>query len=192
MAVKSYNKKLAFGDKEMQDMAIPLTQGGDISEESLGGMQALVDNGRIAMRSPGTRNEVVKVLAIKKDNPVEAVADAAHKIFNSLETSANASGKELMDDVKAFGGYGIVEEVAKVAEQAQLFTLNEEEVGQAFQQAMQKYLVTGVKQGKIDPIQLQKDVEPLYQMQQEGKLSPDVMKRPGGVASGALAGRTTA
>ena len=104
------------------------------------------------------------------DNPVVNLASAAVSIVTFLRDSAKEAGAPLPDEILYHAGAAVTEELAEVADVSKIYDYSEDEIEQAFYQALDMYRVSGEQSGDVDPEQLKAGFEQVRQADAEGTL----------------------
>lgn len=115
-----------------------------------------------------TQESVLKLLGSQPD-PMKAVPITTNALFKRVETQAKKKGAKFTDDVKLAAAQYMVTDLADLGNRAGLWDrqVTEEDMGPILQETMQMYIQAGLKDGSIDPIQLQRDVEKLMTPEQK-------------------------
>lgn len=116
------------------------------------------------------------------DNPIVNLASAAVSIVTYLRDSAKEAGQPLPDEILYHAGVALCEELAEVAEAEKIFDYSEEQIEQAFYQALDMYRVSGEQTGDVDSEQLKAGFETIRQADAEGRLGevlPGIEERMG-------------
>lgn len=126
-------------------------------------LEAYRDNATLAVYSEKTQPAILQSLQSSK-NPVEAVARTAFMVHRRLE--ASMKNEKMTEITMALGAGHLVSELINLAEAAKLFKLSNEDRLSAYQHAVRLYFEDGMASGRIDPIELQKTIEPLMNREQ--------------------------
>lgn len=144
-------------------------------------IDAYDDNSTIIVFSPKTQDAILQSLQ-SGQNPIQSIAITANLIHNRLASSMEQDGKEKMTEITmCLGAAHLVSELIVLGEAAGLFKLSNVEQNEAFRQTVMKYFADGLKNGSINPIELQKSIEPLMNKEQRkfGEQNmQDIMKTP--------------
>lgn len=131
----------------------------ELSEEAQAELDAFTDNASIVIHGEQSRDKILSLL--QQGDKIEAVANATLLIFKQMEASAQKGGKQFNEITMLYGAAFIVSELVEIGDAAGIFQFSEEEMQAAMQKAMQQYIHEGLRNGRIDPIGLQKELEPL-------------------------------
>lgn len=132
------------------------------------------DNATLAVYSKKSQPTVLDLLQ-SGSSPVDGLSRAAFFIHNQLEGGLRQKGEHMTYLTLFFGAAHLVSELAVLAEAAKIFTLTPQERMDGFKGAIKMYFEAGLKifkeQGKnapgaIDPVVLQKEIEPLLNEKQ--------------------------
>lgn len=109
-----------------------------------------------------TRDKVLEML--QAGNPVDAVPPAAIAINEQAEQAMKG---KVTPDVVLGASVTLVSDLIEVGIAAGLFEKpSDEDISFIYQDTLQIYIEKGLKDGSIDPVQLQRDVEPLMSDEQ--------------------------
>lgn len=113
------------------------------------------------MHSKQTRGKVLDML--KATEPQQAIPATA-LIVNDL-----AEKETKVKDVNVILGASpyLVSDIIEIGNSAQIFNISPEQAVPIYQETLQKYIQKGLKDGSIDPVELQAEVEPLLNEQQK-------------------------
>jgi len=94
--------------------------------------------------------------------PEQSIPEVVLQLNTMVEESFNKQGG-VEDEVKVAGGLYAVSDLAELGNAAGLWDqqLNENDIISIFEKTASKYIEKGLADGTIDPIQLQRDTEPL-------------------------------
>jgi len=140
-----------------QDMSSAKEQ---LTPEEVAQLDAYADNATNLIFSEKTQPAILQQLQARK-NPVENVAYTANHVHKILFDGLTKNGESMTDKTMFLGATHVVSELHLLAEAAGLFTLSNEEKLNAFQYTLLIYFKEGMESGKIDPVELQKELEPL-------------------------------
>lgn len=122
----------------------------EVEDYVLNGYTIIYDKGD-AILSVATQNE---------DAKVDGVAQAGFMVAKKLDDARIAAGKPpYPDEVKAVGGYHLVDKIIQFAEHAGIKPFNEAEKQAALQKTYKQYIGDGIKSRTIDPLQLAQSAE---------------------------------
>lgn len=128
-------------------------------------LDAYTDNATLVIYSEESQPAILQSLQSEKE-PIMSVAVTAFIVHKKLESSLAAEGEKMTEITMALGAAHVVSELVVLAEAAGLYTLSPEERLEAYKQAVMKYMEAGLKDGSIDPVELQKSIEPLMTREQ--------------------------
>ena len=128
-------------------------------------LDAYEDNATIAVFSEESQPAILQALQ-KGEEPVKGLAETAFFVHKQLESSLSGQGEKMTEITMALGAAHLVSELVVLAEAANLYTLTPEQRLEAYRQAIMKYFEAGLKDGSIDPVELQKSMEPLMNKDQ--------------------------
>jgi hypothetical protein len=123
-------------------------------------IDAYSDNATIAVFSEESQPGILQMLQSDKE-PIASVANTAFAVHKQLETMLVGTGEKMTEVTMALGAAHLVSELIVLAEAANLYTLTSEQRLEAYRHSVMKYFETGLKDGSIDPVELQKTIEPL-------------------------------
>ena len=152
-------EKTAELDESMEDAKEQLTP------EEISQLDAYVDNATTVIFTEKTQPAILQELQ-SSPNPIESVAFTANHIHKILFDALEKQGESMTDKTLFLGATHVVSELHLLAEAAGLFTLSNEEKLNAFQYTLLVYFKEGMESGKIDPVELQKELEPLMTEEQ--------------------------
>lgn len=112
--------------------------------------------------------------------PIDNLAVAAVAVVLMLEASAGQAGAEVSDDIVFHGGVELVEQLADVAEAAQVHNYSEEEQEGALYRAIDLYRVSS---GRVDQESLKGEFGQVVEADRAGQLGsilPGIEQRMGG------------
>lgn len=128
-------------------------------------LDAYRDNATILVFSEESQAAVLQSLQAG-DNPIDSVAQTAFLLHSRLEQSLAETGENMTEVTMLLGAAHLVSELIYLAEIAGLYQLNNQDRLEAFRHAAMKYFEAGLKDGSIDPVKLQKEIEPLMTKEQ--------------------------
>ena len=128
-------------------------------------LDAYRDNATIVVFSEDSQAAILQQLQVG-ENPIDGVASTAYTIHRQLEESLKQTGEQMTEVTLVLGAAHLVTELVVLAEAAGLYTLDPGERAEAFRHAAMKYFETGLKNGSIDPVKLQQEIEPLMNQEQ--------------------------
>jgi len=158
-------------DNEQESEAVEGELTDQLGEVELGpGQQAqldaYMDNATLAVFSEKTQPGILQMLQADK-NKVKAVATTAFNVHTQLESGLQQTGEKMTEITMCLGAAHLVSELVVLAKAAKLYELTPEERLEAFRHSVMKYFETGLKNGTIDPVELQKTIEHLMSREQK-------------------------
>lgn len=123
------------------------------------------DNATIAVFSEESQPAILQSLQAENE-PVKSVAGTAYIVHQQLEAGLQKGGEKISEITLALGASHLVSELIVLAEAAKLYQLDEAQKQEAYRQAVERYFESGLKDGSIDPVELQKTLEPLMNDEQ--------------------------
>ena len=138
------------------------------------------------MHAKSTRNTIIKMLSASDDPKMSIVETALAVNDLAVQEAKSAEPKVIL----AASPY-LVSDLAEIGNAAGIFQLNEEQLAPIYQAALQKYIEKGLKDGSIDPVELQASVEPMLS-QEQNQMGMDMGQQTGlpQQASNSMAVRT--
>lgn len=131
--------------------------GSELSPQEVQKGQAYVSGLAQLLHSEETSPRVVQMLQAAE--PLLSIPKAAEMINGMLEEQLPE--KPSLDTLMA-GGVFLVTDLVEIGNAAGIFEItDEEEIGTIMQVTFEKYITDGLKDGSIDPVELQQRVEPL-------------------------------
>lgn len=115
-----------------------------------------------------TADNVVNML--KAAPPEESIPTVALQVNAEVEKAFAAKKQEkVSDSVKIAGAIYLASDLTELGNVSKAWDtpISEQDVPKMFQSIVSKYIHNGLKDGSIDPIQLQKDTEPILNEQQK-------------------------
>ena len=128
-------------------------------------LDAYRDNATIVVFSEESQAAILQQLQVG-ENPIDSVANTAYTIHRQLEESLKRTGEQMTEVTLVLGAAHLVTELIVLAEAAGLYTLEAGDRAEAFRHAAMKYFEVGLKNGTIDPVKLQQEIEPLMNEEQ--------------------------
>jgi hypothetical protein len=112
---------------------------------------------------------------LKQGDPMQTIPAAVNTIFSKFEDMASKGKGAMPLDIKLAGGIHLFSEVMELAEAQGVIPedLPKEQLQPLLKATMQQYIQKGLKDKTIDPIELQKQVEPLLS-QEEREIGLDM------------------
>lgn len=148
-----------------------------ISEAQQMQVDAYSDNATLMIYSEKSQDAILHLLQ-QGENPIDGVANAAFTLHTQLEKSIEKEGEKLNEVTLTLGAAHLVSELVVLADAAGLYTLSDEDKVEAYKHALRKYFEAGLADGSIDPVELQKSIEPLLNDQQT-QMAQDVATQKG-------------
>lgn len=111
------------------------------------------------MHSKNTRDDVINMLKSSKD-PYITIPQAAMAINDSASNQIKTQGGKGVDiETQFMASQYLVQDLMEIGNAYQLFQVSQEDFGPLLQDSMQMYIERGLKDGSIDPIELQLTAE---------------------------------
>lgn len=124
-----------------------------------------------------TRNQVLSML--KSAEPQIAIPQTALTVNMQMEQAISSKGKKPSLDVLAAAAQFLVGDLLEIGNAAGIFNIqDEQQIGAILTDTMQQYIEKGLKDGSIDPIELQQKAEPLMD-EEHRALGMEAAKRTG-------------
>ncbi len=123
-------------------------------------LEAYKDNATLVVFSEKTQPAILQSLQQEK-TPIKSIATTANMINKQLEGSLEKTKEKMTEITLCLGAAHLVSELIVLAEAAKLYTLDNNERLEAFRQTIMQYFKDGLADGTIDPVELQKTIEPL-------------------------------
>lgn len=131
---------------------------------------------------PGARPDILNRLRESSD-PIENLANTTVWLVTMLETSAEKGGAQLDDAVVMHGGKAILEELAEVAEAANIHDYSEKEMEGAWYRGLDLYRETATQDGRVDPDALKAQFGEIEEADRQGRMG-DILPQMGSEADG--------
>jgi hypothetical protein len=153
----------------------------DLSPEQQEQIDNYVDNATLMIHSQPATDKILADLAAIK-NPQAAVAKAANRVHDMLEQGFQKNQKKYNEVTLMFGAYKMIDELIELGEVAGIFQMDENQKYAAHHLAIQHYFGRGIKEGWIDAVELQKNVEPLMpqKLREQGQAEFERQSKPMG------------
>ncbi len=172
----------------MEDNEDVRVSGDEISRTVTKGSQDNVDRyvGLLSklLHSPDTRDMVSQMLA--QGDPMMTIPETALTVNDQAEMMYKQNGQKPDLDTLAAGSQFLINDLVEIGNAGGLFNLDlsDDELSmKLLKDTMQPYIQKGLKDGSIDPVELQKKVEPL--MKEAGNYDQGMMlAEQGGIPSG--------
>jgi len=132
-------------------------------------MQAYVMGLSKLLHSKQTQPQVVSMLKSTED-PAKSIPQIALMINDQMESAVKGKGKKPSLDVLMGAAQFLVGDLIEMGNAIGIFQIEtEEQIAPILQGTMQTYIERGLKDGSIDPVELQQKVEPLMPEQDRMK-----------------------
>lgn len=128
-------------------------------------IEAYKDNATKIVFSEDSQAAVLQQLQ-SGGNPADSISNTAFVLHKRLEGSMAEQGEKMTEVTLALGAAHLVSELVVLAEAAGLYTIPNEDRLEAYKLSVSKYFEAGLKDGSIDPVELQKSIEPLMSREQ--------------------------
>jgi hypothetical protein len=153
-------------EKKSQSIQDAMTVGDEsLAPEEVAQLDAYSDNATNIIYNSKTQPAILQELQ-SDPVPVKAIGMTANHIHQILLEGLEREGESMNDRTMFLGGAHIVSELIMLGETAGLFQLSQDERMDALQMTIQIYFEKGLKDGSIDPVELQKEIEPLMTKEQ--------------------------
>lgn len=129
-------------------------------------LEAYKDNATLVVFSEDSQAAILQSLQTGK-SPIDSIAKTANIVHKRLQSSLAKEGEQMTEITMCLGAAHLVAELIVLAEAAKLYTLTEQERLEAFRHTLMQYFEAGLKDGSIDPVELQKTMEPLMNEDQK-------------------------
>lgn len=144
-----------------------LIQGQEVDEETQHQMDAYIMTLMNIVHSDQTGNSMVELL--KAGPPEQSVPQASLEANAIVEKALKGKGIEPKDEVKMAGAMYLAADLTELGNSSGAWEQPVEDpqaVIGYFQSTLQKYVHKGIKEGTIDPVELQAQTEPMLNEQQ--------------------------
>jgi len=118
------------------------------------------------LHGKGTRDMVMDILK-SSEEPFDTVPEAMMKINDIAAKTVEQGGQEISQDVQLAASVFLFRDIVELGQAAGIFRVEEAELPELYQDALEMHVQKGLKDGSIDPIQLQLDTEELLTEQQK-------------------------
>jgi hypothetical protein len=151
----------------VDEMASGLVQEDDaeISPSQQMQLDAYNDNATLVVYTAESQPAILQSLQTGK-NPIDSIARTANLIHKRLQSSLEKEGEKMTEITMCLGAAHLVSELIVLADAAKLYQLNEQDRLEAYRHTIMQYFEAGLKDGSIDPVELQKTIEPLMNQDQ--------------------------
>ena len=113
--------------------------------------------------SKETMPDVLRML--KAGEPSQTIPNTANMIFKKLE---QGSESKIPGDVKLAAATSLVMELTQIGNESKTFQISEKQMQPILQNTYRIYIENGLKDGTIDPIELQKSINPMMKGSAKG------------------------
>lgn len=164
-----YREEKAYADSGKKVTGMIDENGPPVPAAKQKAMQSYVDTLMYALHHEDSADSVMEIMAA--DTPERSVPNAALMINEKVEKALKAKGQEVPKDVKMAGAAYLVDDIVQLGNASGMWPQNieEQDTGYLLQNTMQKYIHEGIKDGSIDAVELQKEVEPMLNEEQRAK-----------------------
>ena len=102
---------------------------------------------------------------LKSSPPEKSIPQTALTVNTQFEKKAKSAGKEPELQTVLLAGVYLVQDLVEIGNNAGIFEIPTEEMGTYLQATIQEYVQKGLKDGTIDPVELQAAIEPMMEEQ---------------------------
>lgn len=117
------------------------------------------------MYSKEMKEQTVNMIS-SSDDPFISIPMAANQVIKEADRVFKKQGIEVSNVVRLSGAQIVVADMIEIGKAKGFFQIEDEEVPALFEDTLQLYIENGLKDGSIDPIQLQIDGEQLMTKEQ--------------------------
>ncbi|RKX64117.1 MAG: hypothetical protein DRP42_06970 [Tenericutes bacterium] len=119
------------------------------------------------IHNKATSNDIQDML--KSGEPSQTVPATAIQVNHMAEQTVKQSTGSMPSSAAKLGGsVYLVSDLIEVGNTSGIFNVQDEaQITQIYQDTLQQYIESGIKDGSIDPIELQQSVEPLLSQEQQ-------------------------
>jgi hypothetical protein len=159
--MKQQKKKGSPTEDRGASLLESVTGGKEVSREALEQMENMKSAITDMMYAPESKAQVQKMLS--EGQPEVTIPGATLAIFGKFEDMMSGKNGPMPLDYKLVGGVHAFTEVMELAGHMSIVSpdMGEDEMQPLMKETMQQYIQKGLKDGSIDPIELQQEVEPL-------------------------------
>jgi len=159
--LKEYQVQKAYKEDNKQITGMMNQDETKIPEKKKKEYASYIDMLMYTIHGEKTRDGIIEMLS--SDAPERSVPATALRVNKSVEDGIKKKGQKVANDTKAAGASYLVGDLVELGNTANLWDkqVNADEMKGYLQETMSKYIHTGIKEGTIDPVELQKEVEPL-------------------------------
>lgn len=164
-----YREEKAYTDSGKKVTGMIDENGPPVPPAKQKAMQSYVDTLMYALHHEDSADSVMEIMAA--DNPGKSVPNAALMVNEKVEKALKAKGQEVPKDVKMAGAAYLVDDLVQLGNASGMWgeQIGENDTGYLLQNTMQKYIETGFKDGSIDAVEFQKEIEPMLNEEQRAK-----------------------
>ena len=137
--------------------------GAEIPQEKKNAIESAQNTILKMVYSKETMPDVLRML--KSGEPSQTIPNTANMIFKKLEQS---SDNKIPGDIKLAAATSLVMELTEIGNEGQVFQISEKQMQPILQNTYRIYIENGLKDGTIDPIELQKSVNPMMKGNAKG------------------------
>jgi hypothetical protein len=137
-----------------------------LTQEEMAQIEAYGDNADIMIFGEKSQPAILQELQQGK-SPIDGIAKTANHLHKMLVKGLADKGEQMTDKTLFIGGSHLVSELTVLADGAGLYDLDNKQRLDALQLTMKYYFEEGINSGQIDPVELQKSVEPLMTPEQK-------------------------
>jgi hypothetical protein len=145
---------------------------GNVTPEEQAMYEQVVNNA-LEIMYPANEDALAPTIAAAlagSDNPIMNLATTAVSVAKGLVDSAKKAGTKIPGEILYHAGVAIVEELAEAAEAFKIHVYSEEDIEQAFYQALDMFRSAGMETGDVDGEVLKSEFEQIKQADAEGRL----------------------
>lgn len=139
-----------------------LIEGQEIPPELQKKMDSYIASLMHVIHNPKTADGILEMLGAAP--PAESIPHTALYVNDAVEKVFGKKNAQVEDSVKIAGAMYLVSDLSELGNAANVWKgqkVPEQEVPKILQKTMSQYIHKGIREGSIDPIQLQSDTEPL-------------------------------
>jgi len=129
-------------------------EGQQLSAEMKGKMEDYTSLLMNLMHSPKTRDDVIGILGSSKD-PYMTIPQAAMAINDAAANQIQQGGGKVDINTQFLASQYLVGDLMEIGNSYGLFKVTKDDFGPLYQDSLQMYIQRGLKDGTIDPIELQ-------------------------------------
>ncbi len=133
----------------------------EVNPEAEQEIASFEDNATYLIHSEETRDDILNELKAHQDK-IKGVQEVSYKIFRKIEASREDEGNQLNEFTMVTGSQFIVDEIIEIGTVAGVVEkFTDQERTAAYMATVKKYVHLGVKEGRIDALELQKNIDPI-------------------------------